>query len=141
MKALTAVNTLTGEVIEAPVSTPAETIQSLALVNETIKALERLKRKLTDVAIELADTRGVYESGDFILRVSNVQRMAYDPAVLREVFEDEDLYSSFLEPVKGRIDTYIKEHLDELGERATRLRSSMVEVGTPYQTVRLEKVA
>lgn len=129
----------TGEIVEVDVSTPEAVIDSYKYINDYIKSLEGLKKKLQTRATEVVNPNGTYEHNGYMLRVSSVQRMQYDKFVLREVF-DEDTLDLFLEPAKTRIDDYLKEHLEELGDNSTRLRESMIAIGNPYRVVKLEKL-
>lgn len=129
----------TGELIELPDKTPTDVVASYRLVNETIEAFEKVKKQLQKRASELIDNGERLEHDGYMIRSYSTQRMAYDPAVLREVF-DEDLMATFMEPQKGRIDRYLKEHLEELGPASTRLRESMVPTGRPYSVVRIERL-
>jgi len=132
------VNVVTGEVYEFSDTTPDEIIVSWNLINETIKALERAKDKLKKKVPDLVNHVGVYEGENFTFRVSSVQRVNYDKAVMRQVF-DEDLLDTLLVPHKPSIDAYIKENLEDLGESSTLLRESMIEEGKAYQVIKLEK--
>ena len=132
------VNVVTGEVYEFSDSTPDEIIVSWNLINETIKALERAKDKLKNKVPDLVNHVGIYEGENFSFRVSTVQRVNYDKAVMRQVF-DEDLLDTLLVPHKPSIDAYIKENLEELGESSTLLRESMIDEGKAYQVIKLEK--
>lgn len=125
---------MTGEVLEFDISTPEGLIETYRLASETIKAW----RKIQDV-IKAQDIDGV-EYGGYGFTVTPVQRMTYDKAALREVFEDEDLLDTFLIPDKTAIDKYLKEHLDEVGQGSTVLRQSMVPIGKAYTVPKLVKV-
>lgn len=130
----------TGELIELPAETTEDIVTSYRLVNETIEAYEKVKKQLQKAAAERIDAEGApLEHGGFMLRSYTTQRMTYDKAVLREVF-DEDTLDLFLDPAKGRIDKYIKEHLDDLGDASTRLRETMLPMGKPFSVVRLERL-
>ena len=132
------VNVVTGEVYEFSDTTPDEIIVSWNLINETIKALERAKDKLKKKVPDLVNHVGIYEGENFTFRVSSVQRVNYDKAVMRQVF-DEDLLDTLLVPHKPSIDAYIKENLEDLGESSTLLRESMIDEGKAYQVIKLEK--
>lgn len=129
----------TGEIVEFPDDTPEEVLESYRLLNDYLNAYEAVKKKLQKAAADIVDERGVFEHDGYLLRVYSTQRSNYDKAVLRNVF-DADLFDTFMEPAKGRIDHYIRDHLAELGEQSTELRKSMVPAGRPYTTVRLEKL-
>ena len=136
---ITAVDVLTGEVLEFADETPEDIKNSWLMISKQIQALERAKDKLKPKVAELLDEFGKYEFEDYMFRQMTVQRRNYDKAVMREAL-DEDTLDLFLVPDKPRVDQYIKEHLEELGEVSTLLRKTMVTVGNPYTTVRLEKV-
>lgn len=134
-------NEVTGEIYDADVSTPQQIVDEYRRVNATIDAYEKLKKILQAKATTIVDDRGTFEHNGYQLRVMTVQRQTYDMTVIREVIEDEDTINGFLELSKGKVDRYLKDHLDELGEGSTRLRDTMVEVGRPYQVVRLERLS
>lgn len=129
----------TGEILTHVAETPEQLIDSLAIVNAYIDAYEKVKKQLKARADKLieADT---YEHGDWLFRRSSVQRQTYDPLVLREVIPDEDTLAGFYKLQKGVVDDYIAEHLGELGEGSSRLRSTMVPDGPAYQVVKLERL-
>jgi len=133
------VNKLTGEEYDFAADTAEELITSWSTINETIKALERAKDQLKPLVEDIVNYKGVYEGDNYRFRISSVQRVNYDKAIMRQVF-DEDLLDTFLEPHKPSIDAYIKENLEDLGENSTLLRETMVDVGKPYQVIKLEKL-
>lgn len=133
------VNKLTGEEYDFAADTAEEMIASWSTINETIKALEKAKDQLKPLVEDIVNYKGVYEGDNYRFRISSVQRVNYDKAVMRQVF-DEDLLDTFLEPHKPSIDAYIKENLEDLGENSTLLRETMVDVGKPYQVIKLEKL-
>lgn len=135
----TAIVQSTGELLELPSDTPEQIMASYKVVNDYITAWQDIKAQLQELARDIVDAKGCYEHDGYQLRVYSTQRMNYDRGVLREVF-DPDLLDTFMEPSKGRIDRYLKEHLDEVGEDSTRLRQSMIPVGKPYTVVRLERL-
>lgn len=138
---LTATNSFTGEIVATSYNSPEEAGLELLALNKQIEALESLKKQLQDYIAQNANESGLLNISDqYIVRVTQTQRMQYDKAVLREVF-DEDELDLFLEPAKGKIDRYIKDHLDDLGEFSTMLRESMIPTGSPYRTVKVERVA
>lgn len=139
MASFTATIESTGEVLEFGADTPEQLIESYKVLNEYAKALDGIKKKLQAEAMKHAGDRGYFEHNDYAVRVSSVQRMTYDKAVLREVL-DEDTFDLMLEPAKTRVDTYIRENLEDLGDRAKQLRDSMIEAGKPYTVVKLERL-
>lgn len=136
---ITAVDVLTGEVLEFADSTPEEIKDSWLQISKQIQALERAKDKLKPKVAELLDEFGKCEIGDYMFRQMTVQRRNYDKAVMREAL-DEDTLDLFLVPDKTAIDKYLKENLEELGDVSTRLRESMVDVGQPYSVTKLEQI-
>ena len=132
------VNKLTGEVLELPVDNPVQIKDAWLMLSETIKMLERAKDKLKP-KVEALVAANQADFGTHAFRQSVVQRQTYDKAVMREVF-DADTLDLFLVPDKTKVDNYLKENLESLGDASTKLRQSMVPVGTPYTTIRLEKV-
>jgi len=133
------VNKLTGEIYEIKDNTPTAIKDSWLLLSETIKACERAKDKLKLKIDEMLDDKGQYDYGDYLFRQFSVQRMSYDKSVMREVL-DADLFDTLLVPDKTAIDTYLKENIDTTGDVGTTLRKTMVAVGKPYSTLRLERV-
>lgn len=134
------VNKLTGEIIDIKDNSPEAIKQSWLLLSETIKALERAKDKLKPKVQAILEPAGTYDFGDYVFRQSVVQRQNYDKATMRKVL-DADTFDLLLVPDKTRIDTYLKENIDNLGEAGATLRNSMVAVGEPYTMIRLEKTS
>lgn len=130
---------MTGEVLEFEPNSPEQIMELWKLASENIKAWEKIKDRLKKEVPKFVDEKGVFEHGGFMFRVILIQRQNYDKAVLRRVF-DEDQLDIFLEPNKKAIDNYLKENLHELGEVSTELRSSMITVGKPYQQIKLERL-
>lgn len=138
---ITATNKATGEVIELAADTAEQIVQAWRTAQEYEKAATALKDQLKKLVPEMVGDRGVSEPVDgYQFRVSSIQRMTYDKAVMREVL-DPDVFDVLLKPDKPAVDTYLKDHLAELGEDSTKLRASMIADGRPYQTIRLEKVS
>lgn len=137
---ITAINKHTGEVVELPADTFQEVVTAWQIAKEYEKVSEALKTQLKKLVPEYIDQTGKSEEHNgYMFRVSNVQRMTYDKAVLRQ-YLDEDVLDLFLQPKKSAVDNYIKENLEQLGETAGILRKSMVEDGKPYQVIKLEKL-
>lgn len=137
---ITATNKATGEVIELDANTPEQIVEAWRIAQEYDKTATTLKNQLKQLVPSIVDAKGTTEPIDgHIFRVTYIQPMTYDKAVLREVF-DEDLLDVMLVPAKTTIDKYLKEHLTELGEDSTRLRKAMIPAGKSYQVIRLEKV-
>lgn len=136
---LSATNKNTGEVVEVDAGTGDEIITAYRAINETIATWEQLKKKLQARAAEYIEEWGELEHDGYAVRSYTTQRMNYPKSALREVFDADEL-DLFLEPVKTKVDAYLKEHLDELGDASTKLRESMVPAGRPYSVTRLEKL-
>lgn len=134
------VNTLTGEVEEFNDSTPEQIVESWKLISNQIKALERAKEKLKAKVPAILDSKDSYEYKGYRFKLSHIQRFNYDKQVMREVF-DQDLLETLLKPDKTLVDNYLKENLEELGDKSSILRNNMIEEGKPYQVIRLEKVS
>lgn len=132
-------NKWTGEVIDLPDKTPDEIREAWTALTETIKACETAKRELKNKISKFLDLNGKYDYGDYLFRQVVIQRQNYDKAVMRRVL-DPDTFDLFLVPNKIAIDGWLKENVEQLGEVSTELRESMVPVGEPYTTLRLEKV-
>lgn len=135
---ITVVNKLTGEVLELPDNSPVEIKDAWLMLSETIKMLERAKDKLKPKVAELIEANGTYDVGDYVFRQTAIQRTNYDAAVMREQL-DPDVFEVLMVPNKPLVDQFLKENMVELGEVSTLLRASMVPVGQPYTTIRLEK--
>jgi len=129
------VDKLTGLIYEA--DTDEQIIESMILINDQLKSLDKVKSELRELIIE-RDLSGK-EHNDRLVRISNVQRMNYDKAVLREVL-DEDVYDLMVKPDKRMVDTYLKENLEDLGDSSTIIRNAMIAEGMPYTIVKIEKV-
>lgn len=133
-------NKITGEVIELPVDTNMDIAGAWRYAQELERAGKSLKDQLKFIVPKIVNEKGLSDQlGSYMFRVSNVQRMNYDKALLRESF-DPDLYDVLVIPDKTAIDRYLKEHLEELGDKSTVLRQNMVVQGKPYQVIKLEKI-
>lgn len=131
-------NHLTGEVYDFETDSPEALRDSWKQISETIKTLKIARDKLKPMVSELITERGTYEFDDCLFRQSSVQRMNYDKSVMREVL-DADMFDELLIPDKSRIDDWLKENAEKLGEVSTVLRKNMIAVGQPYTTIRLER--
>lgn len=129
------VNKFTGEIYELSTKNPQDIVDSWRLLSELIKAAERAKDKLRAAAetLERQDINGY----QFV--VMNNQLYNYDKTVMRQLL-DADTFDSLLVPDKAAVDEYLKENLDTLGKISSELRQTMVPVGSPYQTIRLQKI-
>ena len=141
---VTAVNKHTGEIIELPVDTPEQIVSAWRVAQEYVKAAEALKDQLKKLVPEFVGPRGTSEPiGNYMFRVSHIQRMNYDKAVMREVL-DEDTFDLWLVPDKPRIDEWLKENIKNnetiTFPISTKLRETMIPVGNPYQVIKLEKL-
>jgi hypothetical protein len=137
---ISAVNKATGEIIKLDANTPEQIVSAWRIAQEYVKTAEVLRDQLKRLVPSLVTEKGTSEPiGNFQFRISNVQRMNYDKAIMRNIF-DEDTFDLLLIPDKPTIDKYIKEHLDELGGNSTKLRENMIELGRPYQIIKLEKL-
>lgn len=137
---ITATNKATGEVVELDANTPEEIVTAWTIAQEYDKTAIALKDQLKKLVPAIVGNNGLSEQyGVYQFRVSSIQRMNYDKAVMREVL-DEDTLDLFLKPDKPALDKYLKENLEVVGEGSTLLRNSMVADGKPYQVIKLEKV-
>jgi hypothetical protein len=130
-------NYTTGEIIEIPSETQEQIMESLLEINQTIKLWESAYKKLKGIAEKKIDHGFEHNGYKFYSNV--IQRQTYDMNKLREVFDEDELWN-FMELKKTAVDNYIKDHLDDLGEKATMLRKSMIESGNPYSITKLEKL-
>ena len=135
------VNKWTGEVTELPDKTVEDLIDSWLILTETIKACERAKEQLKNKVLKNLEPNGTLELGGYMFRHSSIQRMNYNKSVMKEVL-DEDTVDLFLIPDKTAIDNWLKESVlrGENSEITNELRNSMIPVGKPYTTLRLEKI-
>jgi hypothetical protein len=137
---ITATNKITGEVIELPSSTTEEIVNAWQIAQEYAKTADSLKDQLKKIVPDHVGSVGTSSVvGNYMFRVSYVQRMTYDKGVMREVL-DSDVFDVLLKPDKTAVDKYLKENLESLGEASTVLRQSMIEDGKGYQVIKLEKV-
>lgn len=136
---ITVINKITGELYELADDSPDSIKDSWLLISETIKALERAKDKLKPKVADIVDAAGLCVLGDYQFRQSIIQRKNYDKTVMRQVL-DEDTLDLFLVPDKSALDEYLKENIDTLGSIGTELRNTMLPIGLPYTTVKLEKL-
>lgn len=137
---ITATNKATGELIELKADTLPEIVEAWRIASEYDKAATSLKDQLKKLVPEFINDKGVSEEyKGYAFRSSGVQRWTYDKAILRQVF-DEDQLDLFLKPVKKDVDDYLKQHLEELGEDSTKLRNAMIPDGKPYSVIKLEKL-
>lgn len=126
---------LTGLIYET--DTDEQVIESMIRINDQLKALDDVKKQLRDLVIE-RDLSGKEHNGRLV-RVSSVQRMAYDKQLMRSLL-DEDTYEVLTKPDKTAVDRYLKENLEALGDISTQLRRGMLPEGNPYTVVKIEKL-
>lgn len=139
-KRIYATNKATGEVVDMPASTPKEIVQAWQVAQEYAKTAEKLKDQLKELVPNIVENGQTSDPiNGFMFRISNIQRMNYDKAKLREIF-DEDVLELLLKPDKPTIDKYLKENLEQVGEGSTLLRQSMIPEGNPYQVIKLERL-
>jgi hypothetical protein len=137
---ITATNKATGELIELPTDTPEQIVSAWRIAQEYVKAATDLKEQLKKLVPEMLGGKTTSEPiGDFMFRVSNIQRRTYDKSVMRQVF-DADTFDLLLKPDKPMVDKYLKEHLEDLGELSSKLRDSMIDEGKPYEVIKLERL-
>lgn len=138
---ITATNKATGEVVELNADSPEQIVEAWRIAQEYDKTAVALKDQLKKLVPDIVGSRGVSDPiGNYQFRVSSIQRMTYDIAVMREVL-DPDTFDVLLKPDKPAVDRYIKENLENLGEGSTKLRQAMVADGNPYQVIKLEKLS
>lgn len=133
-----ATNKATGEVVDLPVDTPEQIVEAWRTCQEYVKTADALKDQLKKLVPDLVGNSGTSEPiGNFMFRVSSIQRMNYDKSIMRQTM-DADLFDTMLKPDKTSIDKYLKENLPDW---STELRKSMVAEGKRYQVIKLEKLA
>ena len=131
----------TGEVIEFEPKNLTEAMDAWQTCKQYIDAYTKVRDQLKPFVESFVNDKGVSDEADgYIFRVSNIQRMNYDKAVLRQ-YLDEDAFDLMLEPNKKAVDDYLKANLDSLGETSTAIREAMVPVGKPYQVIKAERIA
>lgn len=137
---ITATNKITGEVIELPDSNYAETIQAWRMAQEFERIGKLIKDQLKESVGKYIDVFGKGEAVDgYKFNQTIVQRKTYDKSIMKELL-DQDLYDILVIPDKTMVDNYIKENLESLGDVSTTLRETMLNVGKPYEIIRLERV-
>ena len=136
---ITATNKHTGEVVSLEADTYEKLIQAWQIAQEYAKVADRLKAQLKEVVPKFVEGRTSEPHNGFMFRISSIQRMNYDKAILRQQL-DEDVLDLLLEPNKPKVDAYLKDNLESLGDASTIIRKAMVEVGRPYQVIKLEKL-
>ena len=134
-------NKATGELIEFSLDTPEQIFMAYRACQEYEKAAKSIKDQIKKVLPSILDEQGRSKISDdgYQFKQYETQRQTYDMNTLREVF-DEDTISLFQKVQKGLVDSYIKEHRDELGDSINVLKSGLVPDGNVTTSVRLEKV-
>lgn len=136
-----ATNQITGEITQLPMDTPEQMVEAWRYAQELARIADALKSQLKVVIPHIARSDGLFdEVNGYKFRVSNVQRMNYDKAIMREVL-DPDAFDVLLKPDKTAVDKYLKDNLEALGDTSTQLRRAMIAEGQPYQVVKLERVS
>lgn len=137
---ISAVNHVTGEIAEFEVDSLKSLMTAYSAAQEYEKMAKSLKEQLKGELDNYLDEHGRSEEldGKQFKRIS-IQRLTYDKSVLRQVL-GEDTAELFLKPEKKKIDEYIAENLESLGEESTKLRNAMIEDGRRYEQVKLEKL-
>ena len=136
-----ATNGFTGEVLELECGNYRELVAAWQHVSEMERVAKALRDQLKELVPLYIDSKGVSEPiNGRMFRQSAIQRMTYDKAILRKEL-DEDTYDLLVIPDKTAVDKFLKENLDQLGEKSTEIRRSMVAVGKPYTVLKLEKVS
>jgi len=137
---ITATNKATGEVIDLVADTPEQIVEAWRVAQEYSKAADALKEQLKKLVPAIVGDRGVSDPiGNFIFRISHIQRQNYDKAIMRQVF-DEDVFDLLIKPDKPSIDKYLIENIESLGAASTQLRHAMIAEGLPYQVIKLERL-
>lgn len=138
---ITATNKATGEVVDLPADTPEQIVEAWRMAQEYVKTADRLKDQLKRLVPGIVSAKGVSDPiGNYIFRLSHVQRMTYDKAIMRNVL-DQDTFDVLLKPDKAAVDKYIRENLETLGAASTELRRGMIADGPPYQVIKLERLS
>lgn len=137
---ISATHKTTGETVEYDVNNITDMVNAWRLASEYEKLATSLKEQMKKILPTFLDESGKSEEVDGYRFTSlSVQRKNYDKSIMRQVL-DEDIFDLLLIPDKTKIDAYIKENLEELGDISTRLRETMVEVGRSYSVTKLERL-
>lgn len=137
---ITATNKHTGEVVELEADTFEQIVEAWNIAKEYEKVSDALKKQLKELVPNYVSDKGISdEYNGYMFRVSVVQRKDYDKSILRDVL-DQDTFDVLTKPDKTAIDKYLKENIETLGDVATQLRKTMVDVGKPYEVIKLEKL-
>lgn len=132
-------NKVTGEVIELETNNLEQTITAWEVSQGYEKLAKDLKDQLKKIVPGYVGDKGVSdEARKSMFRISHVQRMTYDKAVVRSVL-DEDVFDLVTKIDKSKLDTYIKENLAELGDASTEMRNAMIPDGNAYEVIKLER--
>jgi hypothetical protein len=138
---ISATHKTTGELVEFDVTNLTELVSAWRTVQEYEKLATNLKDQLKKLLRQYINEDGKSDEVDgYRFTTTFVQRKNYDKAVMRQVL-DEDTFDLLLIPHKTKVDEYLKEHLNELGEASTMLRESMISEGRGYSVTKLEKLS
>lgn len=137
---ITAIHKITGEQIEFDIKNINDLINAWRTASEYEKLGKELKDKLKPELSKYLDDSGKTEEVDgYQFKSTFVQRKNYDKAVLRQVV-DEDTYDLLVIPHKTKVDAYIKENLNILGDNSGLLRDTMIDEGRGYSVTKLERL-
>lgn len=138
---ISATHKTTGELVEFDVTNLTELVSAWRTVREYEKLAANLKDQLKKLLPQYTNEDGKSDEIDgYRFTTTFVQRKNYDKAVMRQVL-DEDTFDLLLIPHKTKVDEYLKENLNELGEASTMLRESMLNEGRGYSVTKLEKLS
>lgn len=138
---ISATHKTTGEQIEFDVTNLTELVSAWRTVQEYEKLATNLKDQLKKLLPQYTNEDGKSDEVDgYRFTTTFVQRKNYDKAVMRQVL-DEDTFDLLMIPHKTKVDEYLKENLDKLGEASTVLRESMLNEGRGYSVTKLEKLS
>lgn len=132
-------NKITGEVVDMPADNLDQIMTAWQLAQQLEKMAKDLKDQLKPKVERYAETGASEDINNLRFKIISTQRYNYDKAIMRQVL-DEDVFDLLLKPDKTAVDNYLKENLEQLGDISTELRKTMVEVGKPYQVIKLEKL-
>lgn len=132
-------NKITGEVVDMPADNLEQIMTAWQLAQQLEKMAKDLKDQLKPKVERYAETGASEDINNLRFKIISTQRYNYDKAIMRQVL-DEDVFDLLLKPDKTAVDNYLKENLEQLGDISTELRKTMVEVGKPYQVIKLEKL-
>lgn len=132
----------TGEILEFEVTTPEQMVEVWAMASDYIKAYEHIKDIIKKKVPEIVNSNNTYEHGNYMFRISNIQRYTFDKSLMREVM-DEDEVDLFLKPDPAKLKKYVAEDIKNGGDRdwgKLTNPKNLIPDGNPYEVIKLESL-